>query len=158
MKLTRVLISTFAIFGCGAIGHSLGSGIVNFQNSHYLFFASILLISTFALNQTLHGPKLALVITLSQVGTHIFFQESGSNDVRMGLAHLISGILTYQLITKLDQLVAFLISAIKLDVYVAFNPKFKDFIENYYWYHPTFSNIIFYGSNVLRAPPALLAN
>jgi len=158
MKLTRVLISTFAIFGCGAIGHSLGSGIVNFQNSHYLFFASILLFSTIALNQTLHGPKLALVITLSQVRTHIFFQESGSNDVRMGLAHLISGILTYQLITRLDQLVAFIISTIKLVDFIAFNPKFKEIIENFYWYLPTFSSIIFYGSNVLRAPPALLAN
>ena len=158
MKLARILISTSAIFGCGAIGHSLGSGVVNLQNSHYLFFAFILLFSTIALNRTLHGPKLALVITLSQVATHIFFQESGSNDVRMGLAHLISGILTYQLITRLDQLVAFIISTIKLVDFIAFNPKFKEIVENFYWYLPTFSSIRFYSSNVLRAPPALLAN
>ena len=161
MKLARILISTFAIFGCGAIGHSFGSGVVSYQNGLYLFFVSVLALSGLALKQTLHGPKLALIITLAQVVTHIFFAETGRSDIRMAFAHIVSGVITYQLISRLDSILSDLLQFFSS----IFIPKFTNFSAvkfelslNTFEYQQPFNIKHFLYTVTLRAPPAVLAN
>ena len=160
MKLARVLISAFAIFGCSAIGHTFGTGVINYQNGHYLFFIAVLTISALALNQTLHGPKLALVITIAQVGTHIFFAETGSNDLKMALSHLISGFAAYQIISRLDSfltaVILFLSSKFAF-IFTIFRARTLKAV-NFYALILTFRSSNFSKSNLLRAPPVVLAN
>ncbi|MFM8365927.1 MAG: hypothetical protein ACKN90_00385 [Candidatus Nanopelagicaceae bacterium] len=105
MKVARFLIASSAIFSGAVIGHALGDGTFAVGNSHFLFLLLIALASLFLARNSLEGPKLAMVIALAQFGTHFFFSTSGASEIQMALSHIILGIVTYQLIARMDLLV-----------------------------------------------------
>lgn len=102
----RFLIATSGIFAGGVVGHIVGSGSLQVGNSHFLFLLLISLGALVLSRKNLEGPKLAIVIALAQFGTHFFFSTSGHAELRMAISHFIFGVISYQLIVRMDALFA----------------------------------------------------
>ena len=68
-----------------------------------------------------------MVIALAQFGTHFFFSTSGHAELKMAISHLVFGLISYQVVVRLDaifQLISKLIEKIVLVVFKAVKPVF----------------------------------
>ncbi|MEN9736684.1 MAG: hypothetical protein RL129_1395 [Actinomycetota bacterium] len=90
MKATRFLIATCGIFAGSVVGHLIGSA------------------------------KLAIVMALAQFGTHFFFSTSQNVELRMAISHLVFGILSYQLVVRMDAIYESILSAFEYLVVAVF--------------------------------------
>ena len=120
MKAARFLIATCGIFAGGLVGHVFGSGSLQVGNSHFTFLLLIAFASLYLSRNSLEGPKLAMVIALAQFGTHFFFSSSGHAELKMAISHLAFGIISYQLVVRMDAIFHFVSKVIEKIVLVVF--------------------------------------
>ena len=120
MKATRFLIATCGIFAGSVVGHLVGSGSLQVSNSHFTFLLLIAFASALLSRKSLEGPKLAIVIALAQFGTHFFFSTSQNVELRMAISHLVFGIVSYQLVVRLDAIYESVLSAFEYLVATVF--------------------------------------
>jgi hypothetical protein len=99
----RKLTISFTLLSAGLFAHTLASGsYVGFKD--FLFYSVINLLLTFFITPALlEGPRLALMILLSQVMTHFLSGGAGNNSQQMMFSHIISSILVYQVVKNFDQ-------------------------------------------------------
>jgi len=99
----RKLTISFTLLSAGLLAHTLASGsYVGFKD--FLFYSVINLLLTFFITPALlEGPRLALMILLSQVMTHFLSGGAGNNSQQMMFSHIISSILVYQVVKNFDQ-------------------------------------------------------
>ena len=125
MKAARFLIATCGIFAGSLVGHVFGSGSLQVGNSHFTFLLLIAFASLYLSRKSLEGPKLAMVIALAQFGTHFFFSTSGHADIQMAISHLVFGLISFQVVARLDaifQLISKLIEKIVLVTFKVVKP------------------------------------
>lgn len=151
----RKLIISFTLLSAGLFAHTFASGkYVGFND--FLFYSAVNLLLTFLITPALlEGPRLAIIILLSQGMTHFLSGGASSNSEQMLLSHLFSSIGVYQVIKNFDQ--AF---EITLTVIESFLPvkltTFKVISFNYIFFthQQIFINFpIPLGLIQLRAPP-----
>ena len=99
----RKLIISFTLLSAGLIAHAFASGsYVGFND--FLFYCGINLLLTFLITPVLlEGPRLALIILLSQGMTHFLSGGADNNSGQMLLSHLISSVVVYQVVKNFDQ-------------------------------------------------------
>ena len=97
---TKVLI----LFLAGILAHSLAGGSVIDLN-HFIQMTGLIGACLFLTrNLTLEGPKLALlVLALQSAGHFLLGGADRSHDLRMTLAHLFAGWLSYKAVTHFDR-------------------------------------------------------
>jgi hypothetical protein len=61
--------------------------------------------------KSLEGPKLAIVIALAQFGTHFFFSTTQNVELQMAISHLVFGVISYQLVVRMDAIYESILSA-----------------------------------------------
>ena len=125
MKAARFLIATCGIFAGGLVGHVFGSGSLQVGNSHFTFLLLIAFVSLYLSRKSLEGPKLALAIALAQFGTHFFFSTSGHAELKMAISHLAFGMMSYQLVVRMEaifQFISIVIEKIVLVIFKAVKP------------------------------------
>jgi len=151
----RKLIISFTLLSAGLLAHTFASGrYVGFND--FLFYCGINLLLTFLITPALlEGPRLAMIILLSQGMTHFLSGGADNNSGRMLLSHLISSLVVYQVVKNFDQAFEKAISVIE-----SFLPKrlttFKIVSLNYQFFahQQIFINFpIPLGPIQLRAPP-----
>ena len=111
MKATRFLIATCGIFAGSVVGHLVGSGSLQVSNSHFTFLLLIAFASALLSRKSLEGPKLAIVIVLAQFGTHFFFSTTQNEELQMAISHLVFGVVSYQLVVRMDAIYESVLSA-----------------------------------------------
>ena len=99
----RKLIISFTLLSAGLLAHTFASGsYVGFKD--FLFYCAINLLLTFLITpRLLEGPRLAMIILLSQGMTHFLSGGAGNNSGQMLLSHSISSIVVYQVVKNFDQ-------------------------------------------------------
>jgi hypothetical protein len=99
----RKLIISFTLLSAGLLAHTFASGsYVGFKD--FLFYCAINLLLTFLITpRLLEGPRLAMIILLSQGMTHFLSGGAGNNSGQMLLSHSISSIIVYQVVKNFDQ-------------------------------------------------------
>ena len=99
----RKLIVSFTLLSAGLLAHTFASGsYVGFKD--FLFYCAINLLLTFLITpRLLEGPRLAMIILLSQGMTHFLSGGAGNNSGQMLLSHSISSIVVYQVVKNFDQ-------------------------------------------------------
>jgi hypothetical protein len=99
----RKLIISFTLLSAGLLAHTFASGsYVGFKD--FLFYCAINLLLTFLITpRLLEGPRLAMIILLSQGMTHFLSGGAGNNSAQMLLSHSISSIVVYQVVKNFDQ-------------------------------------------------------
>jgi hypothetical protein len=151
----RKLTISFTLLSAGLLAHTLASGsYVGFKD--FLFYSVINLLLTFFITPALlEGPRLALMILLSQVMTHFLSGGAGNNSQQMMFSHIISSILVYQVVKNFDQALEKVLTVIeiflpvKLIIFNVISLQYRYFI-----YQQRFINFpIQLGAFQLRAPP-----
>lgn len=61
-----------------------------------------------------------MAIALAQFGTHFFFSTSGHAELKMAISHMVFGIISYQLVVRMDAIFHFLSKVIEKIVLVVF--------------------------------------
>ena len=99
----RKLIISFTLLSAGLLAHTFASGsYVGFKD--FLFYCAINLLLTFLITpRLLEGPRLAMIILLSQGMTHFLSGGADNNSDQMLLSHLIASIVVYYLVKNFDQ-------------------------------------------------------
>ena len=99
----RKLFISFTLLSAGLLAHTFASGsYVGFKD--FLFYCAINLLLTFLITpRLLEGPRLAMIILLSQGMTHFLSGGAGNNSGQMLLSHSISSIVVYQVVKNFDQ-------------------------------------------------------
>ena len=151
----RKLIISFTLLSAGLIAHAFASGsYVGFND--FLFYCGINLLLTFLITPILlEGPRLALIILLSQGMTHFLSGGADNNSGQMLLSHLISSVVVYQVVKNFDQAFEKAISVIESFLPIKLT-TFKIVSLNYQFFtrQQIFINFpIPLGSIQLRAPP-----
>ena len=151
----RKLIISFTLLSAGLLAHTFASGsYVGFKD--FLFYCAINLLLTFLITpRLLEGPRLAMIILLSQGMTHFLSGGAGNNSGQMLLSHSISSIVVYQVVKNFDQAFEKAISVIESFLPIKLT-TFKIVSLNYQFFtrQQIFINFpIPLGSIQLRAPP-----
>ena len=151
----RKLIISFTLLSAGLLAHTFASGsYVGFKD--FLFYCAINLLLTFLITpRLLEGPRLAMIILLSQGMTHFLSGGAGNNSGQMLLSHSISSIVVYQVVKNFDQAFEKALTVIESFLPVKLT-TFKVISLNYQFFtHPQiFINFpIPLGPIQLRAPP-----
>ena len=151
----RKLIISFTLLSAGLIAHAFASGsYVGFKD--FLFYCGINLLLTFLITPVLlEGPRLALIILLSQGMTHFLSGGAGNNSGQMLLSHLISSVVVYQVVKNFDQAFEKALTVIESFLPVKLT-TFKVISLNYHFFthQQIFINFpIPLGPIQLRAPP-----
>jgi hypothetical protein len=151
----RKLIISFTLLSAGLLAHTIASGsFVGFKD--FLFYCAINLLLTFLITPALlQGPRLALIILLSQGMTHFLSGGASSNSGQMLLSHLISSIVVYQVVKNFDQAFETALTVIEIFLPVKLTP-FQVISLNYplFIHQQVFINFpIPLGLIQLRAPP-----
>jgi hypothetical protein len=89
----------------------MGSGSLQVSNSHFTFLLLIAFASALLSRKSLEGPKLAIVIALAQFGTHFFFSTSQNVELHMAISHFVFGVVSYQLVVRMDAIYDSILSA-----------------------------------------------
>ena len=99
----RKLTISFTLLSAGLLAHTFSSGsYVGLQD--FLFYCTVNLLLTFLITPALlEGPRLAMMILLSQGMTHFLSGGEGNNSDQMLLSHLIASIVVYQVVKNFDQ-------------------------------------------------------
>ena len=99
----RKLTISFTLLSAGLLAHTFSSGsYVGLQD--FLFYCIVNLLLTFLITPALlEGPRLAMMILLSQGMTHFLSGGEGNNSGQMLLSHLIASIVVYYLVKNFDQ-------------------------------------------------------
>ena len=99
----RKLIISFTLLSTGLLAHAFASG--NYVGlKDFLFYCAINLLLTFLITPTLlEGPRLGMIILLSQGMTHFLSGGADNNSGQMLLSHSISSIVVYQVVKNFDQ-------------------------------------------------------
>jgi hypothetical protein len=151
----RKLIISFILLSSGLLAHTFASGsYVEFKD--FLFYCAINLLLTFLITPTLlEGPRLAMIILLSQGMTHFLSGGAGNNSGQMLLSHSISSIVVYQVVKNFDQAFEKVLTVIesflpvKLTTFKVISLNYKFFADQ-----QIFINFpIPLGPIQLRAPP-----
>ena len=151
----RKLIISFTLLSAGLLAHTIASGsYVGLKD--FLFYCAINLLLTFLITPALlQGPRLALIILLSQGMTHFLSGGASSNSDQMMLSHLISCIIVYQVVKNFDQ--AFETALTVIEIFLPIKLRlFKVSLLNYPIFidQQLFVNFpIPLGPIQLRAPP-----
>ena len=136
-EFRKGLFLLFALVGSLA-SHYVGGG--SFISPAQLFLQLILIsIASFTLRgRQYEGPALALSILIVQSATHFILGGGSSTGAQMLLAHVIGGVLSYQLISNFDRiwadissLIASLIPALPLQfspTIASQSPQFFEFL------------------------------
>ena len=151
----RKLIISFTLLSAGLLAHTFASGsYVGFKD--FLFYCAINLLLTFLITpRLLEGPRLAMIILLSQGMTHFLSGGAGNNSAQMLLSHSISSIVVYQVVKNFDQAFEKALTVIESFLPVKLN-TFKVISLNYQFFthQQIFINFpIPLGPIQLRAPP-----
>ena len=151
----RKLIISFTLLSAGLLAHTFASGsYVGFKD--FLFYCAINLLLTFLITpRLLEGPRLAMIILLSQGMTHFLSGGAGNNSAQMLLSHSISSIVVYQVVKNFDQAFEKALTVIESFLPVKLT-TFKVISLNYQFFtrQQIFINFpIPLGSIQLRAPP-----
>jgi hypothetical protein len=97
---TKFLVLFFA----GILAHTLSGGEVIGLNRFILLTGLISAILFLVRNVSLEGPQLALVILALQSAGHFLLGGADkTSDLRMSIAHLIAGTLSYRAVTHFDR-------------------------------------------------------
>ena len=99
----RKLTISFTLLSAGLLAHTFSSGsYVGLKD--FLFYCIVNLLLTFLITPALlEGPRLAMMILLSQGMTHFLSGGEGNNSGQMLLSHLISSMVVYHLVKNFDQ-------------------------------------------------------
>jgi hypothetical protein len=99
----RKLIISLTLLSVGLLSHTFASGsYVGFKD--FLFYCAINLLLTFLITPALlEGPRLAMIILLSQAMTHFLSGGASNNSGQMLLSHLFSSLVVYQVVKNFDQ-------------------------------------------------------
>ena len=151
----RKLIICFTLLSAGLLAHTFASGsYVGFKD--FLFYCAINLLLTFLITpRLLEGPRLAMIILLSQGMTHFLSGGAGNNSGQMLLSHSISSIVVYQVVKNFDQAFEKALTVIESFLLVKLT-TFKVISLNYQFFthQQIFINFpIPLGPIQLRAPP-----
>ena len=151
----RKLIISFTLLSAGLLAHTFASGsYVGFKD--FLFYCAINLLLTFLITpRLLEGPRLAMIILLSQGMTHFLSGGAGNNSGQMLLSHSISSIVVYQVVKNFDQAFEKALTVIESFLPVKLT-TFKVISLNYQFFthQQIFNNFpIPLGPIQLRAPP-----
>lgn len=150
---TKVLI----LFLAGILAHSLAGGSVVDLNRFMILTGLISACLFLTRNLTLEGPKLALlVLALQSAGHFLLGGADRSNDLRMTLAHIFAGLLSYKAVTHFDRFWEFikkLAQALQIPTF-----EILTFLKESPWLHwsprtPSIANVFFL-SFQFRGPPA----
>ena len=102
-------IKVLILFLAGILAHTLSGGSLVESNRLLTFSALIGLCIFLTRNQILEGPHLAmLVLALQSMGHFALGGANKSGDLRMTLAHLFAGIVSYKTVGHLDRFWEFL--------------------------------------------------
>ena len=99
----RKLTISFTLLSAGLLAHTFSSGsYVGLKD--FLFYCTVNLLLTFLITPALlEGPRLAMMILLSQGMTHFLSGGAANNSDQMLLSHLIASIVVYHLVKNFDQ-------------------------------------------------------
>ena len=99
----RKLTISFTLVSAGLLAHTFSSGsYVGLKD--FLFYCIVNLLLTFLITPALlEGPRLAMMILLSQGMTHFLSGGAANNSDQMLLSHLIASIVVYYLVKNFDQ-------------------------------------------------------
>ena len=103
ISLLRKSTISFTLLSAGLLAHTFSSGsYVGLKD--FLFYCIVNLLLTFLITPALlEGPRLAMMILLSQGMTHFLSGGEGNNSGQMLLSHLISSMVVYHLVKNFDQ-------------------------------------------------------
>ena len=151
----RKLIISFTLLSTGLLAHTVASGsYVGLKD--FLFYCAINLLLTFLITPTLlEGPRLGMIILLSQGMTHFLSGGSGNNSDQMLLSHSISSLVVYQVVKNFDQAFEKTLTIIEIFLPVKLT-TFKVISLNYQFFTHQQRFINFLGPPgpiQLRAPP-----
>jgi hypothetical protein len=151
----RKLTISFTLLSAGLLAHTFSSGsYVGLKD--FLFYCIVNLLLTFLITPALlEGPRLAMMILLSQGMTHFLSGGEGNNSGQMLLSHLIASIVVYYLVKNFDQAFEKALTVIESFLPVKLT-TFKVISLNYqcFIHLPIFINfLISLGLIQSRAPP-----
>jgi hypothetical protein len=151
----RKLTISFTLLSAGLLAHTFSSGsYVGFKD--FLFYCAVNLLLTFLITPALlEGPRLAIMILLSQGVTHFLSGGASNNSGQMLFSHLISSLVVYHVVKNFDQAFEKALTIIESFLPVTFT-TFKVISTNYRCFihqQIIISFSIPLGPIHLRAPP-----
>ena len=143
------------------ISHSIGNG--RFVSIPSIIAFSILIIGALSISmpQDLEGPHLALLALIAQILGHFIF-GGGSLGSAMSLSHIVGGIVGYQLVTRIDEIICSLNSLVHKILIPLTIPRLMVSISTHsfslYIHIERIKTLFFAATYSLRAPPRYLVN
>jgi hypothetical protein len=137
MEFRKSFFLLFALAG-SLVSHIVGGG--SFISPSRLLIEIVLIASAMLTlrGREYEGPALALAILMVQSATHFILGGGSSTGAHMLLAHVIGGVLSYQLISNFDRiwaditsLIASLLPALPLQfspIIASQSPQFSEFL------------------------------
>ncbi|MFM1984837.1 MAG: hypothetical protein RLZZ295_3 [Actinomycetota bacterium] len=104
MKRARAVVAYTGLLASVLLGHAIGGG--SFIAIPQLLTFSTLIIAALSISipEELEGPRLAFIVLIAQTLGHFLFGGGAVNDSMM-YSHIIGGVVGYQLVAHMDQLI-----------------------------------------------------
>ena len=161
MKLVRTVIAYCALLASVLISHAIGGG--RFISTPSIITFSILIVGALSISipENLEGPRLALLVLVSQILGHFIF-GGGAVDTSMGTSHIIGALLGYRLVLSCDQLIYGLENLVRR-IFIPLTIE-KTVISDFSFslsFNPHITRIkefLLAANYLLRAPPRYIVN
>lgn len=107
-RLIRSVTSAFSLFSAALIAHHLAGGTTIAGQALVTSLSFLVFTSLVFSRSELEGPRLGLLILLSQLMAHFLIGGNSENSTTMLASHVLSGALTYQVIVRIDNAILWL--------------------------------------------------
>jgi len=161
MKLVRAVTAYFGLLASVLLSHLIGGGKFIEAPQLILFTFLTVALLTFSIPTEFEGPRLALLALIAQTFGHFLF-GGGSLGNSMMISHVAGGIIGYQLVARMDQIMCGLDNLVQqifipivMHIFAVLLPKSSNL---QFAYIARIKSFLLNASYSLRAPPLLVLN